>query len=319
MSFSFPFRKPAAFGRNFFILCSFICCLPPAPAACAETSPAAAPQDSAKSNAAQPATNDATLELDAHLTESSPPLRQGLQWRIYGARPGADNALPLLAQSAEGAARLVLKPGNYVVFINFGRAEQSRSITLEAGKTRRESFNLNAGGLKLNAVLPDGKINMKQLHFAVYNGAQINEQQPLIDAAEAGDILRLPAGSYHIVCTYGLANAVTRSDVRVEAGKLLEATMQLRAAQIILKLVRAEGGGDALADTSWAIMNDSGDIVREIATANAYIILAEGDYVAVARNKDRIYQKEFTVSSGKDEEIQIPATAQNSVDEDGVD
>lgn len=261
---------------------------------------------------------NAELNVEARLTESGPPLRHGLQWRIYGTNLGLDNKLPLIAQSADGSAGFMLKPGDYIIFTAFGRAEQSKTVTLEPGKTYAEKFNLNAGGLKLNATLPDGKINMKQLHFAIYNEGQINEQKPLIDAVKAGEIIRLPAGSYHIVCTYGQANAVTRSDVRIEAGKLLEAAMQQRAAQIILKLVRQKGG-EALADTSWAIMNDSGDIVREIANANAYIILAEGDYVAVAKNKDQIYQKEFSVSSGRDEEIEVPATPQNSVDEDGVD
>lgn len=260
----------------------------------------------------------AELTMKAHLTGGGPPIRQGLQWRVYGTNPGLGNKLPLIAQSTDSFAKFSLKPGDYIAFVAFGRAGMSKAVTLAGGKTYMEDFNLNAGGLKLNAILPDGKINEKQLHFTIYNEGQLGEQKPLIEDAKAGDIIRLPAGAYHIVCNYGLGNAVTRSDIRIEAGKLLEATMQQRAAQIILKLVR-QTGGEALADTSWAIMNDSGDIVREIANANAYIILAEGNYVAVAKNKDKIYQKGFTVLSGKDEEIEVAATAQNSVDEDGMD
>lgn len=272
----------------------------------------------AKTDMAETAAAKAELNVEARLVEGGPIIRQGLHWRVYGSNPGLDNKLPLIAQSEQGTAKFSLKAGDYILLAAFGRAQQSRAISLAAGKTAAESFDLNAGGIKLNAILPDGKINDKQLHFAIYAEGQINEQKPLIEGVKAGDISRLPAGTYHIVCTYGAGNAITRTDMRIEAGKLIEATMQQRAAQIILKLVRQKGG-EALADTNWAIMNDSGDIVREIANANAYIILAEGDYVAVAKNKDQIYQKEFSVTSGKDEEIEVPATAQNSVDEDGVD
>jgi len=332
LSFSLPGNG------NFARFCGFSLCLAlwvfTAPAALAQAAPPLRPADTAlrqmpaaadknrpaaaRRGGAVTAPKQAELIMEASLTENGPLVRQGLQWRIYGANPGLGNRLPLIAQSEAALARLSLKPGDYIVFVAFGRAAISRKITVTADKAQIEKFNLNAGGLKPGATLPDGVINTKQLHFTIYTDGQINEQKPLIEDAKAGEIIRLPAGSYHIVCNYGLGNAVTRSDIRIEAGKLLEATMQQRAAQIILKLVR-QSGGEALADTSWAIMNDAGDIVREIANANAYIILAEGNYVAVARNKDKIYQKSFAVLSGKDEEIEVSATAQNSVDEEGVD
>lgn len=258
------------------------------------------------------------LNATAYMTKGGAPIQRGLQWRVYSTNLGLDNKLPLIAQSQEGEAKFLLKPGDYILFAAFGRAEHSKRITLEADKPQTEIFQLNAGGLKPDAVLLNGKMNKKQLHFAIYGEEQINEQTPLIDSVKPGEIIRLPAGSYHIVCNYGAANATVRSDIRISAGKLLEATMQQKAAQIILKLVR-QTGGEALADTSWAVMNDSGDIVREIANANAYIILAEGSYVAIARNKEKIYQKEFSVSSGKDGEIEVLATEQNTVDEDSVD
>lgn len=55
----------------------------------------------------------------------------------------------------------------------------------------------------------------------------------------------MPA-SYHVVSAYGSVNATVRSDIRVEAGKLTEATVEHKAAQVTMKLVR-EKGGEALA------------------------------------------------------------------------
>ena len=88
-------------------------------------------------------------------------------------------------------------------------------------------------------------------------------------------------------------NAIIRADIKVEAGKLTEATMQHRAAQINFKLV-SEAGGEAIADTAWSVLTSSGDIVSESVSAFPTMVLAEGEYTAIARNKDKIYQREFS-------------------------
>ena len=62
----------------------------------------------------------------------------------------------------------------------------------------------------------------------------------------------VPEGNYHIVSNYGDTNAVVRSDIRVQAGKLTDATVNHRAALITLKLVN-ERGGEALANTGWSV------------------------------------------------------------------
>jgi cupin superfamily acireductone dioxygenase involved in methionine salvage len=35
-------------------------------------------------------------------------------------------------------------------------------------------------------------------------------------SAKAGDLLRLPEGTYHVVSTYGESNAIARTDLKVE-------------------------------------------------------------------------------------------------------
>lgn len=267
----------------------------------------------------KPTAVNSTLQLEAHMTQGGPAIKNGLVWRVFAPTVGNDNKLPLIAHSEGGPAEFSLAPGDYLIHVAFGRAGITQHIMLEAGKTLSEHMVLNAGGIKLNAILPDGKINESQLKFSIY--ADLNEgseQALIIPNVKAGTVVRLNAAVYHVVSNYGTANAVVRSDIRVEAGKLTEVTMQHRAAQITLKLVRQKGS-EALADTSWAIMNDSGDIVREVANAYAYIILAEGDYVAIAKNKDQIYQKEFSVSSGHDQEIEIAAIPQNIADSESMD
>ena len=89
-----------------------------------------------------------------------------------------------------------------------------------------------------------------------------------------------------------------------EAGELTEATVEHRAAQVTLKLVR-EPGGEAIADTAWSILTEAGDVVRETVGAYASMVLAEGDYTVVAKNRDRIYQRDFTVTPGHQQDVEL--------------
>ena len=133
-----------------------------------------------------------------------------------------------------------------------------------------------------------------------------------------GAVVRLNAGTYHVVSTYGSVNAVIRSDIRVEAGKLTEATVEHRAAELTMKLVR-DHGGEAIADTSWSILTNSGDPIRESVGAFASMVLAEGDYTIVAKNRDRIYQRDFTVEGGHNTEVEVLATEATATGTDIID
>ncbi|MDK1480839.1 hypothetical protein QN226_19260, partial [Sinorhizobium sp. 6-117] len=117
-------------------------------------------------------------------------------------------------------------------------------------------------------------------------------------------VIRLNAGTYHVVSDYGSVNAVIRADIQVEAGKLTEATIQHRAAKLTLKLV-SEAGGEAIADTAWSILTSSGDVVSESVGAFPTLVLAEGSYTAVARNKDKIYQRDFAVKAGVNTDVEV--------------
>ena len=155
-----------------------------------------------------------------------------------------------------------------------------------------------AGGVRIP---PD------KLRFSIYAAEADGDRALILPDVSPNTVIRLNSGIYHVVSTYGTVNAVIRSDIRVEAGKLTEATVEHRAAELTLKLVR-EPGGEAIADTSWSVLTNSGDPVRESVGAFASMVLAEGDYTIVAKNRDRIYQREFTVVGGRNQEVEVVAT-----------
>ncbi|WP_455480169.1 carboxypeptidase regulatory-like domain-containing protein [Bartonella sp. B23] len=264
-------------------------------------------QDSGKENlVSQP-----QLILHAQLTDSNEDITKGLVWRIYAPILGIDNKLPLIATYEGGSAHFDLEPGNYLVHVSFGHVSAMHRINLESGQNLVKKFNLDAGGVILNAILLNGVVNEKELRFTIYEDEKENDETGVIlSNVRAQSIVRLKAGHYHVASHYGSINAVVRSDIQVDAGKITEVTLEHQAAQIVLKLVRQEGG-EALADTSWSITNNSGDIIHETVGAYVSLVLAEGEYIAIAKNKDKIYQKVFSVVSGHDEDLSVVADAQN--------
>ncbi|AOG49796.1 hypothetical protein ASZ97_07755 [Brucella melitensis] len=258
------------------------------------------------------------LDLKAKLTQEGGDIPAGLVWRVFSPDVGPDGQLPLIASSKGGSASFNLPEGSYLVHVAYGRAGATKRITL-SNSARHEIMILDAGGMKLSAVLPgNGKIKDDLLRFSIYADEENSDRSLIVPDVKPNKIIRLNSGTYHVVSNYGTANAIIRADIRVEAGKLTEATVQHRAAEVTLKLVR-DHGGEALADTSWSILNASGDVVRESAGAYSSMVLIEGDYVAVAKNKDRIYQRDFKVESGKNEDVEVLANSDSEASDDIVD
>lgn len=248
------------------------------------------------------------IRLDAKLTDDGEPMRHGLSWRVFSPIPGADGKLPLLASAEGGTAAFQLAPGDYFVNVSFGRAGATKKLNIPAeGDVSDQVLVLDAGGMSLNAISgADTHIPDKQLSFDIFSSdvREDGERGLVLADVKPNTIVRLNAGTYHVVSEYGSINAVVRADITVEAGELTEATIQHRASQVGFKLV-SEDGGEAIADTAWSVLTSGGDIVAESVSAFPVMVLAEGQYTAVARNKDKIYQRDFEVKAGSSMDVEL--------------
>lgn len=248
------------------------------------------------------------IRLEALLSANGKPVEQGLTWRVFSPVPGSDGKLPLLATSEGGSTAFQLVPGEYYVNVAFGRAGATRKIHIaEAGPVEKQVLVLDAGGVQLNAVSgSDVRIPPSELSFSIFSSDEKADGERALVVADVkpGTVVRLNTGTYHVVSNYGSVNAVIRADIQVEAGKLTEATIQHRAAKLTLKLV-SEAGGEAIADTAWSILTSSGDVVSESVGAFPTLVLAEGGYTAIARNKEHIYQRDFTVKAGVNTDVEV--------------
>lgn len=245
------------------------------------------------------------LALSARFGRDLAAINGGLHWRVFRTE---QNGVPRLVKEDKASApTFVLPPGAYVVNVGFGLASATKAVSLRA-ETVKDVFEIPAGGLRIEGRVGDARIPHGQISFELYKGSQFEpgDKRPMVTAVMTGDVILVPEGTYHIVSNYGDANSTVRSDIRVVAGKLADTTVSHRAAIITLKLVN-ERGGEARANTQWSVLTPGGDAIKESIGAFPRVILAEGEYRAIARNDSRTYEGAFRVVNGVDAEVEVIA------------
>ncbi len=241
------------------------------------------------------------------------PIRSALTWRVFDARADAE-APALIAKSQDATPSFSLPDGDYIVHVACGLAGATRQIAVY-GAPITEKVAMNAGALKISGLLGDAPIPPARLSIQVFLPDRNDPEAKLIlPNLKANEAECLPEGAYHVVSklmdgTPGSAtqtNSTIYGDLRVQAGKLTSGVLRHRAATMTLKLVNA-AGGEALANTSFSILTPGGDVIREMIGAFPSLVLAEGEYVAIARHDNKTYQATFKVVSNQDRDVDVIA------------
>lgn len=231
----------------------------------------------------------------------------GLHWRVYADRPDQTGVFRLVKEDSSPQPTFVLPLGNYIVHVTFGLASTAKPVQVSRDAAR-EVFDISGGGVRLEGKVGNAKIPPGQISFDIYQGSQFEQgdKRPIAANVTTGAVVLVPEGTYYIQSRYGDGNSVVRSDIRVASGKLTDITVTHRAAQIMFKLV-SKRGGEALANTDWAVLSPAGDTITETKGAFPRVILAEGEYKVIARNDNKVYQQDLTVIPGVDGEIEVLA------------
>jgi hypothetical protein len=291
----------------------------------------------ARAGAETPTTESAqaTLSLSAVLNGGAgAPLTGGLRWRVFGADADPDGSHPLIVESSVAQPTLTIPVGDYVVHVAFGLASAAKRVTL-GSEVRSERLTLSAGALRIEGTLADASIDPSNLSLAIYVPQNRNPLGKLVySKAKAGDIIGLPEGSYQIVSTYldtvgarsgataapanstksavfappaaTPTNSIVNADIKVVSGKLVDVTIRHRCATTTLKLVSKQGA-EALANTTFTVLTPGGDVIRELVGAFPSLVLAEGEYVVIARHDSKTYQSTFQVQTGMDRDVEVVA------------
>lgn len=248
------------------------------------------------------------VQLSARITPEGVAIPDGLVWRIFDTVPDPTGELALVAKAEGGPASVELPPGEYVVHVAYGQAQISEPLSVAPG-VNEKSFVIEAGALRLNsAVTGEIPIPPTLLSFDIFTGGEDVGRTPVAEDLQANQIVTLNAGTYHIVSSFGEINAVVRADLRVEPGQLTDATLYHHAAQVSFKLV-SESGGEAIADVEWTIQNADGATIFTDLGAFPSTVLAEGDYLVLAKQGEQVFNREFGIEPGSAVEIEVLTAA----------
>lgn len=279
---------------------------PPPPSPTPTQAPLVQPPSPPQQSASNLRPGEIALHAMARFGRDAPQITHGLHWRVYADRPDQTGAFRIVKEDRSAQPTFALPRGGYVVHVSFGLASAVKAVQLR-GDTR-EVFEIPAGGLALKGQVGDVRIPSTQISFDIYQGSQFDpgERRPIVSNVSTGEVALLPEGTYYILSKYGDGNSVVRSDIRVQAGRLTDVTVTHRAASIMFKLV-SRRGGEALANTDWAVLSPAGDTITESKGAFPRMILAEGEYKVIARSDDKVYQQDLKVITGVDGEIEVLA------------
>jgi hypothetical protein len=246
------------------------------------------------------------VNLVALLTVDGQRIDQGLVWRIFASTRDARTATKLLMTKREASPTIDLEPGEYIVNAAFGRADITRKIVVTPGTATSEKFVLNAGGLKVKALVDGIEPPANTVAYDILSSErdQSDNRVRVLAGARPNVVNRLNAGIYRIVSRYGDANAKVEADVTVEAGKLTEATVSHSAARVTFKLV-TRVGGEALPDTQWMVHTPDGQLVMQSVGALPSHILAPGNYSVTAKSSSGVYKRDFTLANGEVAQVEV--------------
>jgi hypothetical protein len=245
------------------------------------------------------------VTLVALLTGDGQQIEKGLVWRVFRTT-GRSGKSKLVAESREASPFVKLAPGEYTVNVAFGRANLTRKIVVKADGAPFEAFVLNAGGLRLTALVNGKQAPPGSVSYSIYpdDGSDAQDSSAIISGAKPNLIIRLNSGIYRIVSIYGDANAKIDADVTVEAGKLTETTVTHKGGKATFKLV-TRAGGEAMPDTRWTIQTEGGEVVKESVGALPTHVLAPGKYVVTASSGGQIFQNNFEIKDGDNISVEV--------------
>lgn len=254
---------------------------------------------------AQASANGVSLQLSARFSDKDETIASGVMWRVFRIQQAVEGDPPLVAESKETKPVFVLDPGVYVVHAGYGLAATTKRIELGSIAVS-ETLVLNAGAISIAATVQERPIPKQEVTARIYAIMQTGERRLIAENIATQVPIRLPEGRYFVESTYGGTNASVSAELTVQPGKITQATFHHRAAKLTMKLVSSVGG-EALANTAWSVLTPGGDVIREEIGAFPSLVLAEGEYVAVARHEGRVYQRSFTVTAGLDQDVEVIA------------
>jgi Ca-activated chloride channel family protein len=248
-----------------------------------------------------------SLRLRARITAATDPIARPIAWTVHRVDDSAEDKWPLVGERSAAEVAFDLAPGQYVVRAGYGAIKAAKVVVIQPRQQVDVTFILNAGGLRVVPALafldpPEG-LNAKHWVFEAAADDRGNRRL-FAEADRPGEVIRLNAGTYHLISRFGSANAVVEADVTVKPGMLTEVEINHKAGIVHLGFARHDTDGPP-ESVQWQVNDSNGAVIMRANGARISQILAPGDYIAEVDYGGRKFEARFEIDIGETKEVNI--------------
>ena len=248
----------------------------------------------------------------ANFDEAGQAVNSGLRWDVYSVEKNIDGKRKFFNGNYDTKPKFMLPQGKYYVVAKRGNAFLARDIEVSAGKRTDELFVLNAGLMRLSAVLADGKETVaKGMRWDVYSIDKNLEgkRQHFNGNYEATPAFTFNKGKYFVVAKLG--SAIKSAEVEINSGKLTETIVNLNAGQVKL-IAKAKDGKTVSKGLRWDVYSADQDLDGNRKNfggnyeASPIFTLPSGKYLVVVKVGGTKANFDLTVNSGDSKRVDVP-------------
>ena len=252
------------------------------------------------------------VKLLAVLKEGAKPVEAAMGWSILEPEADLEGKRKQVAWEHAQSPVFTLPQGRYVASVTYGHTVAETEIKVEAGRQEVVVVNLNAGRVKLEAVLKEGgKPVEAAMGWSIFHPEVDLEGKRKQAAWEfaAAPVFTLPEGRYLVSVQYG--DAVAETEIEVQAGQQEALLVDLNAGRVKLTATLEEGGQPVQEAMEWSILQAEADpegnrkkVARQYA-ASPIFTLPAGQYLVTVTGQDKTASKDLLVEAGTSAELVV--------------
>lgn len=245
------------------------------------------------------------LRLSGIPTAGAEPLDDDVFYWVFGQDKDLEGKRKEFDRSGSANPIIWLMADSYLVRARHGKAFAEADLTVEAGKVKDHTFDLNVGYLRVSAIPTAGAdvLKEKMFYWVLSTTKNLDGKRTEIDRAGlVNPLFRLPAGTYLLRARHGKAFA--EKDITVAAGALTEEQMDMNVGYLKPAAIMTEGGAPLTSKMFYWVLSPTKDLngkqaeIDRAGNANPVFRLSAGDYVLRARHGKAIVEQAATVTAG---------------------
>ncbi|WP_088348828.1 MULTISPECIES: hypothetical protein [Rhodomicrobium] len=208
------------------------------------------------------------VTLRAVLAHGSPPIAEGLSWRVLKLGAGTTDR-ELVWSGGGGEPQMRLKPGRYYIEASWGLAKGGQEVEIAANQSTEPTISLNAGTLLVDGVAVKGGPHLDEMFFVLRRaGAASGDASAEIGRSSLSEaVFHVPAGDYVLSAKRGFATVEV--PVTVTAGQESRAEAILNSGTLALT-ARAKDGSPVLSGATFLVF-ENGEVGRRQEISRSYL------------------------------------------------